>query len=74
MINKKYHTVVTVPKSYTKIVERDKINTPNTQIHDRALTWLSTGTSIKCGAVKLARWAQPSSFKNVKLINLFQEQ
>jgi hypothetical protein len=33
MINK-YHTVETVPKTNRKIVERDKIDNPNTQIHD----------------------------------------
>ena len=30
MKNKIYHTVGTIPKSYIKIVERDKIDTPNT--------------------------------------------
>ena len=30
----KYHTVETVPKINRKIVERGKIDTPNTQIHD----------------------------------------
>jgi len=30
-----------------------KINTSNTHIHDRSLSWLSTGTSIKSGWVKL---------------------
>jgi hypothetical protein len=34
---KKYHTVGTIPKSNTKIVERDKIDTPNTQTRDRSL-------------------------------------
>ena len=29
-----------------KIVEKEKIDTPNTQIHDRSLSWLDTGTSI----------------------------
>ena len=35
----KYKTVVTVPKSNRQIhvVERDKIVTPNTQIHDLSL-------------------------------------
>ena len=31
MKNKKYHTVGTIPKSYIKIVERGKIDTPNTK-------------------------------------------
>jgi hypothetical protein len=34
MENKKYHTVWTIPKSNIKIVERGKIHTPDTQIHD----------------------------------------
>ena len=29
------------------VVERGKIETPNTQAHDRSLPWLGTGTSIK---------------------------
>ena len=33
----KYHTVGTIPKSNTKIVERDKIDTPNTQTRDRSV-------------------------------------
>jgi hypothetical protein len=31
-----FYTVGTVPKSNIKIVERDKMDTPNTQIHDRS--------------------------------------
>jgi len=31
---------------------------PNTLIHDNSISWLNTGTSIKCGWVKL--WAQRS--------------
>jgi hypothetical protein len=42
--NKIYHTVRTFPKSNRKIVERGKIDTPNTQIHDSLLFWLGTGT------------------------------
>jgi hypothetical protein len=34
MKNKKYYTVGIVPKSHRKIVERGKIDTPITQIHD----------------------------------------
>jgi len=33
--------------SNIKIVEIGKIDTPNTQIHDRSLSWLGTGTLIK---------------------------
>ena len=39
MKNKKYHTVRTLLKSNVKIVERGKIDTPNTQIHDSSLSW-----------------------------------
>jgi hypothetical protein len=54
MKNTKYHTVGTIPKSIKTIVERVKIETPNnTQIHDRSLSWLDTGTSITSGGVKL---------------------
>jgi len=41
----------------SKIVERGKIDTPNTHIHDCSLSLLSTGTSIKSGGVKLVLWA-----------------
>ena len=34
MKNKEYHFVGIVPKSNRKIVERGKLNTSNTQIHD----------------------------------------
>ena len=52
-MEQKYHSVGTFPKSNSKIVERCKIDTPNTQIHDRSLSWLGTGTPIKSGGVKL---------------------
>jgi hypothetical protein len=32
--------------SNIEIVERGQIDTPNTPIHDRLLSWLGTGTSI----------------------------
>ena len=51
----KYHTFGTVPKSNRKIVERGKIDTPNTYIHYRSLCWFGTVTSItKSGGDKLA--------------------
>jgi hypothetical protein len=40
--SKKCHTDGTIPKSNIKIIERGKIDTPNTQIHDRSLSWLGT--------------------------------
>ena len=59
MKNKKIPHVGTVQKVNRKIVERDKIDTPNTQIHDRSFFWLGTGTSIKkSGRVKLMLWSQ----------------
>ena len=45
--NKNDHTVGTIPKSFIKIVERGKIHTPKTQIHDRPISWPGTGTSNK---------------------------
>ena len=44
---KKYHNVGTFPKFKRKILERGKIGTPSTQILDRSIFWLGTGTSIK---------------------------
>jgi hypothetical protein len=41
--------VGTVPKSNKKIVERGKIDTPNTHTHESSLSWLGTDTSIKSG-------------------------
>jgi len=35
--NKEYHTVGIIPQFNTKILERGKIYTSNTQIHDRSL-------------------------------------
>ena len=53
MKDKKYHTVTTVLKFNRKIAERGKIDSPYTQIHDRSLSWLGTGTTIKSGRVKV---------------------
>jgi hypothetical protein len=58
MKGKKFHTVETVPKSKRKILERGKIDTPNTQIHDHSLSKLGTGTAIKSKVVKLVLWDQ----------------
>ena len=43
---KKCHTTQ-ILKSNIKTEERGNIDTTNTQIHDRQLSWLCTGTSIK---------------------------
>jgi hypothetical protein len=40
MKNKKYHTVGTVPKFNSKLVERGKIGTLITKIHDRSFSWM----------------------------------
>ena len=53
MKNKKYHTVSTVPKSNTKVVETGNVDILSTQIHDHELPWLGTGTSIESGGFKL---------------------
>lgn len=41
---KKKHIVGTVPKSYSKFVERGK--NLNTNIHDNSLSWLGTQKSV----------------------------
>jgi tellurite resistance protein TehA-like permease len=46
MKNKNTTPVRTIPKSIIKIVERSKIDTLSTQIHDDSLFWLGTGTLI----------------------------
>jgi hypothetical protein len=50
---KKYHTVGTIPKSNRKIIERCTINTPDTQMYDRSLSWFGTGTSKSAGKKKI---------------------
>jgi len=52
MKNKKYHIVGTVPKYNIKIVERGKIDTFNTHIHERSLS-LGICIAIKSRGVKL---------------------
>jgi hypothetical protein len=46
MKNKKYHIVGEVPKYNRTFVERGTIDTPNTRILDRSLSWLGTSTLI----------------------------
>jgi hypothetical protein len=60
---RKYQTVGPIPKFYRKIVERDKIYTLNTQIHDRSLSSVGTGTAITNGGFKLVLWAHSFSRK-----------
>lgn len=52
MENKIYYTVEIVPEFNRKIVERDKIEAPNTQKHGLSLSWLGTGTLIKSDGVR----------------------
>jgi hypothetical protein len=44
-VNNKYNTVGKFLKLNIKIVERGKIDTSNTQIHERSLSWLDTSNT-----------------------------
>jgi len=46
MTNKNYYSVKTVPNSNRQLVERSKIYTSSTQIHDRLPFWLGAGTQL----------------------------
>jgi hypothetical protein len=48
---KRYHIMGTVQKLNRKVVDRDKLDTPNTPIQDRLRSWLDAGTLIKSGGV-----------------------
>ena len=50
---KTYHTVGKVPNSNRKIIERDKSDTPSTQIYYYSRDGIGTGTSITTGEVRL---------------------
>jgi hypothetical protein len=50
--NNKYLNVRRIPKYNIKVIERGKIDIL-TQIHDRSLSWVGTGTYVKSGGVKL---------------------
>jgi len=58
MKNKKNISYRNTQKPNFKIVERCKIDTPNTQIHNRSLSWIGTGTSIKSGGIEIVLWDQ----------------
>ena len=60
----------TVPKSNRKIVERGKIETPNTETHDSSLSWFGTVTSVKSVGVRLVLWAQSSLLLDILLLNV----
>jgi len=46
--------------NFRKIVERGKIDSPNTNVHDCLLSWIDAGTSMKSGGMKLVLWIQAS--------------
>ena len=58
MKNKAYDTVGIVLKFNRKMVEKGNIDTHNTQMHDRSLSWVGRGTEINSGGVRLALWSQ----------------
>ena len=51
-INNKYHTVGTSPKN-RKMVQRGKLYTLSTHMHNPSFSWLSIGISIKSGGFML---------------------
>ena len=60
MKNKNHHNVGTFLQSNWKIIQRGKIYILYTHIYDRSLSWLSPGTIIKSGGVRLVLWAKSS--------------
>jgi len=46
MKNEKFHSVRTVLKCNRTIVDIGELDTPNTRIYNRSLSWLARGTSI----------------------------
>jgi hypothetical protein len=58
MMQKISHCLKQFQNATEKMAERVKITVPNTYLHDISLLWLSTGTSIKSGGVKLVLWQQ----------------
>ena len=71
MENKKYATLSEVPYQTEKFVERGKIDTPNTYIHDHPISGLVTGTWIESGRVKLVLGAQSSSLSEMMRLQVF---
>ena len=69
MKNKKYHTVGTTKNPNIKVVERGKHDTTNTHIHERSLSWLGTGTSIKRSGVNLVLCVQTLEIPQIKNTN-----
>ena len=47
---------------------------PNTQMYDRSLSWLYTGTSIQNAGVKLVIWAQNSLLNEMMYTNVVMQK
>jgi Ca2+/Na+ antiporter len=58
MKNKNSHTVLTVPKSNSKIVERGEINSPNTLIHDSHFPGLVQTLQWNMSGLNQFKWTQ----------------
>jgi hypothetical protein len=65
VIKRKHHTVGTVPNCKRKMVERDKIDPSNTQIHVYSFAWLGAGISIKNDGVKRDLQYKPIRFWDI---------
>ena len=50
-----------------KITLNLEIHTPNTQIHDRSLSWLGTGNLIKSDGVKTSFMGPNLEMKNLEI-------
>jgi hypothetical protein len=59
MKKQKYHPVGMIPKSKFKIVRSNKIDTPNTQVHDRSLSWLGTAVFIQIKVAESNQFYDP---------------
>jgi hypothetical protein len=66
--NKKYYTVGKNPKSKIEIVERCKIDTPNTKINNCLISKLGIDTSLK--VARLSYFLGPKYLLLVKCTNL----
>ena len=66
------YTVREVPKSDLTIVRTEpKSIPPNTHIHDRSFSGVSTGTAVKNGGAKLDLWAQISTLIEMIICKCF---
>jgi hypothetical protein len=62
-------TIKLIPKSNRKIIERDKMYSPNTQIHHHSLFWVGTDALFffRIAGVKLVLWVQTSTLDGIML-------